>query len=146
MARAFSAEDGNLVSSIIRSSRTKVYKDIDLTFTAKPNGEIYKKQDAAAVKQAVKNLLLTNFGEKPFNPNFGANLRYLLFELADPDTETDIESRVFAAIERYEPRARVLNIRANSQPDRNEVEVTVTFKVVSTSEEVTFTTTLARLR
>lgn len=146
MTRAFSVEDGNLVSSSIRSSRTKIYKDIDLTFAVKPSGEVYKKQDAAAVKQAVKNLLLTNFAEKPFNPDFGANLRYLLFELADPDTETDIEQRVFAAIERYEPRARVLNVRANSQPDRNEVEVTVTFKVVSTSEEVTFTTTLARLR
>lgn len=146
MARAFSAEDGNLSFSSIRSSRTKIYKDIDLSFAAKPSGEIYKKQDAAAVKQAVKNLLLTNFAEKPFNPDFGANLRYLLFELADPDTENDIEVRVLSAIERYEPRAKVLNVRANSQPDKNEVEVTVTFKVVSTSEEVTFTTTLARLR
>ena len=87
MAKTFSVEDGNLSSSLIKSSRAKVYKDIDLTFTVKPSGEIYKKQDAAAVKQAIKNLLLTNFGEKPFNANFGANLRAWLFELADEDTE-----------------------------------------------------------
>ena len=146
MARAFSVEDGNLTSSIIRSTRTRVYKDIDLSFTAKPSGEIYKKQDAASVKQGVKNVLLTNFAEKPFNPRFGANLRSRLFDLADADAEYDIERQILAAVETYEPRAKILNVRAVVQPDNNEIEVTVTFIVVSTSEEVTFTTTLARLR
>mgnify|MGYP001051725769 FL=1 len=146
MARAFSVEDGNLTSSIIRSTRTRVYKDIDLSFTAKPSGEIYKKQDAASVKQGVKNVLLTNFAEKPFNPRFGANLRSKLFDLADADAEYDIERQILAAVETYETRAKILNVRAVVQPDNNEIEVTVTFIVVSTSEEVTFTTTLARLR
>tara|TARA_Y100000385_G_C12934801_1_gene568405 strand:- start:289 stop:729 length:441 start_codon:yes stop_codon:yes gene_type:complete len=146
MARAFAAEDGNLSSSTIRSSRTKLYKDIDLSFIAKPSGEIYKKQEAASVKQGVKNVLLTNLAEKPFNPKFGANLRSQLFDLADEDAEFDIERQILAAIETFEPRAKILNIRAIVQPDRNEVEVTVTFLVISTSEEVTFTTTLARLR
>lgn len=146
MARAFSVEDGNLTSSIVRSTRTRVYKDIDLSFTAKPSGEVYKKQDAASVKQGVKNVLLTNFAEKPFNPRFGANLRSRLFDLANADTEYDIERQILAAVETYEPRAKILNVRAVVQPDNNEIEVTVTFIVVSTSEEVTFTTTLARLR
>ena len=146
MAKTFSVEDGNLSSSLIKSSRAKVYKDIDLTFTVKPSGEIYKKQDAAAVKQAIKNLLLTNFGEKPFNANFGANLRAWLFELADEDTEYDIERAIMAAIESYEPRAKLLNVTAKVNPDGNDVQVTVVFQVISTSEEVTFTTTLARLR
>lgn len=146
MARTFSVEDGNLSTSIITSTRAKIYKDIDLSFIAKPSGEIYKKQDAAAVKQAVKNVLMTNFAERPFNPNFGANLRSLLFDLADPDAEYDIERRVLSAIETYEPRAKVLNVRAIAQPDNNNVTVTVTFRVISTSEEITFTTTLARLR
>lgn len=146
MAKTFSVEDGNLSSSLIRSSRAKVYKDIDLTFTAKPSGEIYKKQDAAAVKQAIKNLMLTNFGEKPFNAGFGANLRALLFELADEDTEYDIERAVMAAIESYEPRAKLLNVTARVNPDANDVQINIVFQVISTSEEVTFTTTLARLR
>jgi phage baseplate assembly protein W len=146
MARTFSVQDGNLSTSIITSTRFKVYKDIDLSFTAKPNGEIYKKQDAAAVRQAVKNILMTNFAERPFNPNFGANLRSMLFELADADAEYDIERRVLSSIQRLEPRAKVLNVRAVSRPDNNEVTVTTTFQVISTSEEITFTTTLARLR
>jgi len=146
MAKTFSVEDGNLSSSIIRSSKARISKDIDLTFTAKPSGEIFKKQDAAAVKQAIKNLMLTNFGEKPFNPLFGANLRALLFELADPDTEYDIERAVINAIEAYEPRASILNVTVKSNPDGNEVKVNIVFRIISTSEEVTFTTTLARLR
>ena len=49
MARAFSIEDRTLDTSII-SSRNVAYKDVDLSFTAKPAGDIYKKTDAAAVK------------------------------------------------------------------------------------------------
>ena len=66
--RAFSIEDGNLASKTILTSRTKSSEDIDLSFAAKPSGDVFKKTDAAAVKQAVKNLLLTNFSEKPFLP------------------------------------------------------------------------------
>ena len=64
--RAFSIEDGNIGTKTIQTNRRKVFSDIDLTFAKRPSGDIFKKQHAAAVKQAVKNLLLTNFGEKPF--------------------------------------------------------------------------------
>ena len=90
MATKLAAEDVRLGSSSIIGSRTKVYKDIDLTFAAKPSGEIFKKTDAAAVKQAVKNLMLTNYFEKPFQPLFGANLRDMLFDLADEESEEHI--------------------------------------------------------
>ena len=146
MATKLSAEDQNLGSSSIIGSRTKVYKDIDLTFANKPSGEIFKKTDAAAVKQAVKNLMLTNYFEKPFNPTFGANLRDLLFDLADEETEEDIEERCIAAVQAYEPRAQALNVTATSTPDQNSIKVVLEFRVINTEELVTFTTTLARLR
>ena len=91
MATKLSTEDGNLSVSAITGTRTRVYKDIDLTFTNKPSGEIFKKESAAAVKQAVKNLLLTNYFEKPFQPKFGGNLRDMLFDLADEDAEEDAD-------------------------------------------------------
>jgi len=75
--RAFSIEDGNLGSKTILTSRAKSSKDIDLSFAKKGSGDVFKKEDAAAVKQAVKNLLLTNFSEKPFLPRFGGNLNSL---------------------------------------------------------------------
>jgi len=68
VTKAFSIEDGNLATRSIVVARRKEYKDIDLSFTNRTTGEIYKKTNAAAVKQSVKNLLLTNRTEKPFEP------------------------------------------------------------------------------
>ena len=77
-ARAFSIEDGNTSGSTVNSTRDREYRDIDLTLTKKPTGDVYKKESLDSVKQAVKNLLLTNEYEKPFRPFFGGNLNNLL--------------------------------------------------------------------
>ena len=146
MATKLAAEDVSLGSSSIIGSRTKVYKDIDMTFAVRPSGEIFKKTDAAAVKQAVKNLMLTNHFEKPFQPRFGGNLRALLFDLADDDAEEDIEERCKNAINVFEPRARALNVNAIAKPDRNSIAVVIEFQIINTDELVKFTSTLARLR
>ena len=144
--RVLSTEDGNLQKSTLISSRTVDYLDIDLTFAKRPSGDIYKKKDAAAVKQSIKNLLLTDFYEKPFQPFFGANLRAMLFELADEDTEDEVEENIINAINKYEPRAEILTITVNILPDQNDMRVSVYFKIISTQETVTFTTNLSRLR
>jgi phage baseplate assembly protein W len=147
MSKTFSVEDGNPSVSTILGTRSVQYRDIDLTFTNKTvSGEIFKKTESAAVKQAVKNLVMTNFAEKPFLPTFGGNIRSLLFELADEDAEEDIENNVISAINKFEPRARTLNVEATSNPDRNAVDVTIVFQVVNTQEEVSLSIVLARLR
>jgi len=143
--KAFSIEDGNLSASIV-TTRSKKYTDIDLTFTAKPSGDVYKKFDAAAVKQSVKNLLLTSRYEKPFQPNFGANLNSALFAL-DTDYDPDfIQDLIADAIAKYEPRARVLEISLNLQPETNALDATIVFQVVNTSEVVSVDVSLTRLR
>lgn len=144
--RVLSTEDGNLQKSTLISSRAVDYLDIDLTFAKRPSGDIYKKKDAAAVKQSIKNLLLTDFYEKPFQPFFGANLRAMLFELADEDTEDEVEENIINAINKYEPRAEILTITVNVLPDQNDMRVSVYFKIINTQETVTFTTNLSRLR
>ena len=146
MARVFAQEDGNLSTRPITTSRTVSYTDVDLTFANKTNGEIFKKTDAASVKQAVKNLLMTNNTEKPFNMRFGGNLSAFLFEL---DTETDFDilaEKRIECVDLYEPRAQVLRVDGNVYPSRNEVVVTVEFQVLSTSELVVLDLTLTRLR
>lgn len=145
-SRFLAREDGNLQQSSLVTSRNKIFRDLDVTFAAKPSKEISVKKDAAAVKQAVKNLILTNFYEKPFQPFFGGNVTGLLFELADDATGTEVEEQIVSAIQQYEPRAQILDVDVNSQPDRNSLAVTITFKVVNTQETVTFTTNLSRLR
>lgn len=144
--RSFAREDKNLNTPSITASRTRVYSDIDLLFKAKGNGDLYKKKDAASVKQAVKNLVMTNFHEKPFQPFFGANIRNMLFELADNDLDYVITEDIKQAIANFEPRAEVLSINVSTLPDNNSLGVTLEFRVKSTSENVVLETSISRLR
>jgi phage baseplate assembly protein W len=150
MPKSLSIEDANLSSrSTVVTTSNKEYSDIDISLAIKPtSADIYKKLNAESVKFAVKNLLLTNQGEKPFNPYFGGNLYNFLFELADESTEKNIIREVKNVIEVYEPRVDIstLRVRVNMQPDNNSVEVTVIFKIINTGELVEFTTVLSRLR
>lgn len=153
MAKAFSVEDGNIQSRSLVTTRNRLYKDIDLSFENKPTDgsnpvatDVYKKEDAAAVKQAIKNLLMTNFGEKPFIPFYGANLQSLLFDLADEEIETSIDIAIRSAVQNYEPRASIRDIRVRALPDYNSVSVYVEFLIVNTEEVVSFETTISRLR
>lgn len=144
--RAFSIEDGNQSSPSVTSAKRVVYKDIDLTFKPKPSGEIYKKEEAAAVKQAVKNILMTNFMEKPFNDTFGGNLNSFLFEL-DTSIEADIlRDRIFETIALHEPRALMRGVNIFVTPENNEVRVAVTFQVQNAVEPVTLELDLTRVR
>jgi phage baseplate assembly protein W len=146
VTKAFAVEDGNLSTRSLITTRNKLFSDIDLTFTNRPSGDLYKKTDAAAVKQAVKNLLLTNHYEKPFQPFFGGDLNNILFELVDNDTAFEIEATVREAVARFEPRALVLSVVASLHPSANTLSITVNFQVVNTQELVTLETNLTRLR
>ena len=144
--KVFSVEDGNINSSTIITARKKSYSDIDLTFNKRASGDIFKKTDAGAVSQAVRNLLLTNFSEKPFLPRYGGDLNSLLFSLNTTIDEIGLEERILETIEVFEPRAKVLNIKVLRNDDRNEISVTVKFKIISTNESLTTQISLTRLR
>lgn len=146
MSRVLSIEDKDLNKSSIVTSRTRVYQDIDLTFAKRPSGDVYKKKDAAAVKQAVKNIVATGRLEKPFVTDFGANITDMLFELADNQLDRRIRNQIEDAIYVYEPRAEVLDIKVTLLPDNNSLSVTVTFQVVNTQEVVTVNSVVSRLR
>ena len=144
--KVLSNQDGDLSKVSIITSRNRAYKDIDLSFSRKPNGEIYTKTDAAAVQQSIKNLILTNHFEKPFQPFFGGNIRALLFELADDDVEDDVRENIIDTVESYEPRVILRDIQVNLESDINTLKVSITYQIISTEEEYTFTTAISRLR
>ena len=146
MARVFAQEDGNLSTRPITTSRTASYTDIDLTFTNKSNGEIFKKTDAASVKQAVRNLLMTNKGEKPFNPHYGGNLNDFLFSLSEDMDNIEIENAIMLAIDAQEPRAAVRGVQVLLKGDYNSIHVLVQFQVVNTLEIAELNLELTRLR
>ena len=146
MAKAFSVEDGNQDTSTLRSRRNREYSDIDLSFLKSASGDVFKKTSAAAVKQSVKNLLLTNRGDKPFRPVFGGNLNDLLFELADNPTISSLAPMIENVIKNEEPRAEVKDIKVYNEADRNAIRCVLTFKVVNVQELVTLTTSVSRIR
>jgi phage baseplate assembly protein W len=144
--KAFSIEDGNTNIKSLIGARKASYVDIDLAFANKPAGDIFKKTNAASVKQAVKNLLMTNQMEKPFDISFGGNLSDFMFET---DTEIDaneIADRIIETIHLHESRAEVLDVDVTLKVSNNEVRVTVQFQIVATNEIVQLEFPLARLR
>ena len=141
-----SIEDGNLNVRPITSSIQRENSDIDCSFTVKPSGDIYKKTEASSVAQSVKNLLLCNRGSKPFAPRFSANLEGMLFELGDEFDDDNIKSMVRNAINNYEPRAKLQRVTSKFSPDYNSLDLTITFQVISTLEQVSLNVNIARIR
>lgn len=144
--KSLSIEDANLTNTAIVTTVSKPYSDIDLSFVSKDNGDVFKKVDVASVKQAVKTLIQTNHGEKPFDFYFGANIRSLLFEPVTVDTVDKIQLNVRLAMLEYEPRAKLLDVRVLEELDKNSINVSVRFKIVNTNEEVSIETSFSRLR
>ena len=124
-----------------------VYRDFDLRFIAHPiTGKLILKKNSDSVKQAVKNLILTNLTERPYRPLYGSSIRGQLFELFTPLTEDNIRSAIKTALSNYEPRVELLDIRFGGDPDRNSLEVTIIFRPVNSASPELLTINLERLR
>ena len=127
--------DAQSQNDIARNVRQ--YKDSDLFFSRKRgSNDIAKITDIEAVKRSVRNLVLTNFYEKPFHPEIGSGVRDMLFENMTPITAVVLARKVEDVIENFEPRARLIGVRALPNLDRNEYEVTIEFFVVNTPTEL----------
>jgi len=126
----------------------QVYKDLDLFFGKKSSSkDISKVNGIQAVKRSVRNLILTNIYEKPFHPEIGSGIRDLLFEPLSPITAFVLSQKVEDVIENFEPRARLVGVRANPDLDRNAYEITIEFYVQNAPTELVDTTVLLeRLR
>ena len=98
----------------------KWYTDIDLNLTPHPSSkDLTLKYDKDAVKRSLRNIMLTNDYERPFKPNFGANLRAQLFASADHITKYEIRKQITEAIEDYEPRVVIDKIYLNEDKVNN---------------------------
>ena len=119
------------------SRDVRQYRDLDLFFSKhQGNGDVNKITGVEAVKRSIRNLVLLNFYEKPFNPEIGSDVRYLLFENMSPLTSVVLAEAIEDVIEDFEPRARLVSVRAFPNLDRNEYEVTIEFFVVNTPTEL----------
>ena len=129
-------------------SNVRTYSDLDLFFSAKGvSKDISKVTDIQAVKRSVRNLVLLNHYEKPFHPEIGSGVRDILFEPMTPITAHVLTRKIEDVIENFEPRVKLISVRAQPDLDRNSYEVTVEFYVINTPTElVDLTVMLERLR
>tara|TARA_B100001989_G_C24421905_1_gene404438 strand:- start:413 stop:817 length:405 start_codon:yes stop_codon:yes gene_type:complete len=124
-----------------------VYKDIDTLFDIHPvTRKLNILTNNAAVARSIKNLVLTNKGERPYQPFLGCDIRNQLFELNDGIVESEVEDVITECINQYEPRAELISVVANIKPDQHSVEVTVTFRVVNQTDPVSINLILERVR
>ena len=128
-------------------ARHETYKDLDFTFKQNPNtNDVGIKKNNNAVIQSCLNILRTNHGERPFNWEFGANLRAYLFENMTNIIAANMATSVNIALANYEPRLEVLNTNIHTKEEDNDVYITVTGRVKSTNEIIDIATTIERLR
>ncbi len=133
---------GNKISST--SSR---YTDLNLKMIPHPQKkDIVPIKDDAAVKSAIRTLLLTNFFERPFQPTMGANLRSLLFEPADAITRLAIKDACISVLEIHEPRIENINILVETNSDESEYRIVVVFSIKENDSVQDVEINLRRLR
>jgi phage baseplate assembly protein W len=141
---AFSNYDATTTNRSPRSNR--IYSDLNLSFTKNPaTKDVSRNFDVQAIKRAVKNIILTNKYEKPFNSSFGCNLRGFLFENITDPIMVIIKDRIAKAITDYEPRVTVQNISV-SNDGANGLNISVSILIVGATEPVTVSTFLQRVR
>ena len=123
------------------------FSDIDLSFTRNlVTSDVVQIEDVIAVKRAVRNLVQTNFYERPFNPELGCGVRELLFEPFTPMTKVFLERKIEEVLINYEPRVEVQNIAVDDDQDRNRLVVDIYFYVVGVPGPQVVQTFLQRVR
>ena len=137
--------DSQIQSKSTRNSRR--FRDIDLDFSRNAvTNDVNIVEDVIAVKRAVKNLIQTNFYERPFQPELGCGIRELLFENFTPMTKVFLERKIEEVIENYEPRVQLQNVGVDDDQDNNRLVVDIYFYVVGVPGPQQVQTFLQRVR
>ena len=116
---------------------TRIYRDLDLFFGKKgTDSDVSVVEDVQAVKRSVRNLVLLNEYEKPFHPEIHGGVRDMLFENMTPIVANIIARKVEDVINNFEPRARLVSVRAIPNLDNNAYEISISFYVVNAPTEL----------
>ena len=128
-------------------NREPDYSDLDLDFFAsRTTKDIARKTGEEAIKRSVRNLILTNFYEKPFRPAIGSNAAKLLFDNMTPLVSNFLRDAIYEVIQNYEPRVEVLDVQVKMDYDNNGYNVKLDFVVLNRNEPLTTIIFLERIR
>ena len=113
---------------------SKSFRDFSLTFEKNAvTNDILSLKNEAAIKESVKNIVLYNFYEKPFDPFFGGNILGLLFENSTPTMVLEVKNRLEQSIEIHEPRVTAVSVTVQFEEDRNEMNCKIQYLILGLS-------------
>ena len=137
--------DSQTQSKSTRNSRQ--FRDIDLDFNRNAvTNDVAVVEDVIAVKRSVKNLIQTNFYERPFHPELGCGIRELLFEPFTQITKLFLQRKIEEVLINYEPRIQLQNVAVDDDQDNNRLVVDIYFYVVGVPGPQQAQTFLQRVR
>jgi phage baseplate assembly protein W len=126
---------------------TRIFSDLDLNFTPHPvTGDLVRKYDENAIKQSIKNLIMTRHFERPFHSEMGSPIRELLFDLITPVTALMVRRAIIDLISNFEPRVKLLGVEVIPSEENNSMYVSITFKMVNTEAPLSLEFLLERTR
>lgn len=129
------------------SRKLEYYSDFDTNLDIHPGKkDLTRITNEESVKRSVRSLILTNFGERMFQPAIGANLNRILFELADAESLDLAQDQIAGVLRLFEPRINLIRVIANVLPDQNTMNLTLVFSLINTSNIVELNLILYRVR
>lgn len=128
-------------------SRIKDFTDLDLDFIAHPiTGDVTKKVGPDAIARSIRNLVMTNYYDRPFRSQIGSNALKMLFENIGPLTAINLEQAISDVVTNFEPRAKLIGVKVNADPDNNGYSAKIAFYVQNRPEPFQTTLFLERVR
>ena len=128
-------------------NRKPDYSDLNLDFMAHPTtGDVMRLTGEEAIKRSVRNLVLTNFYDRPFRSYIGSNASKLLFENANALTANFLKDAIREVVGNYEPRVSVRDVTVYVDNDNNGYVATIVFSVVNRIDPLTTVIFLERIR
>jgi len=129
------------------SLKAELYSDFFVGLDIHPGKkDLARATNEVAIKRAITNLLLTDFDERLYQPNLGANLKYLLFEPADGETLSIMREHIENCLTKFEPRIRILSLNIGASADEQRINVTLIFSTVNIPKPITINLILNRVR
>lgn len=126
---------------------TRQFSDLNLLFTPHPiTADVTKKVDEEAVKASLRNLISTKNYERPFHPEIGCQIYSLLFENFTPISRSVMRRSIFDVINKFEPRAQIVDVKIDNRVDNNEIGVEIIFKLINSERPITLRTAISRVR
>jgi phage baseplate assembly protein W len=127
--------------------KVETYSDFSNNFSKHPiTNELVMVKNEDSVRQAFKNLILTNLEERFFSPFFGSNINRTVFENYGPFVREDIIRYIKMAAVQFEKRVEVLLVDIVDEMDKNRLKINVVFSIINIPEPVALSIFLKRVR